>query len=214
MPRISTAKTRLTDAAMEMIWENSYGATSVDAICDKAGVKKGSFYYFFKSKSDLAAAALEADWSKHQAEFDLMFSPTVPPLDRLKHYLDFNYRKMAELQIKCGAVLGCALSSLGSEVCTQDTVLLQKVHELLDRKLTYLNRPFARPIPSDRLMRPMPMRKRNRCSYSSRAPSPRPASKTTWRCCAIFTRRRWTCSAGKKPSPTLNSLFFTQTIDD
>ena len=137
MPRISTAKTRLTDAAMEMIWENSYGATSVDAICDKAGVKKGSFYYFFKSKSDLAAAALDADWGKHQAEFDAMFSPTIPPLDRLKRYFDFNYRKMAELQIKCGAVLGCALSSLGSEVCTQDTVLLQKIHELLDRKLTY-----------------------------------------------------------------------------
>jgi TetR/AcrR family transcriptional regulator, transcriptional repressor for nem operon len=137
MPRISTAKLRLTDAAMDMIWENSYGATSVDAICERAGVKKGSFYYFFKSKSDLAADALEAYWGKHRAEFDSMFSSTVPPLERFKHYFEFNYKVMAELQRKCGSVLGCPLSSLGSEVCTQDTVLLHKIQELLDRKLTY-----------------------------------------------------------------------------
>ena len=138
MPRISTAKQRLTDAAMDLIWENSYGATSVDAICDRAGVKNGSFYYFFKSKSDLAVAALDDFWDKHRAEFDSMFSATVPPLERLKRYFDFNYRTMAELQIKCGAVLGCPLTSLGSEICGQDTVLLHKIHQLLDRKLTYL----------------------------------------------------------------------------
>lgn len=137
MPRISTAKERLTDAALEMIWENSYGATSVDAICEKAGVKKGSFYHFFKSKAELAAAALETDWGKHRAEFDAMFSSTVPPLDRLRHYADFTYNKMAQIQRECGAVLGCPLSTLGSEICTQETVLLHKVQELLERKLTY-----------------------------------------------------------------------------
>jgi len=61
MPRVSDMKERLTDAAMDLIWENSYGSTSVDAICERAGAKKGSFYYFFKSKSELAAAALDAD---------------------------------------------------------------------------------------------------------------------------------------------------------
>ena len=75
-------KTRLMDAAMDLIWENSYGTTSVDAICERAGAKKGSFYYFFKSKSELAAAALEADWNKKRAEMDSIFSPTVPPLER------------------------------------------------------------------------------------------------------------------------------------
>ena len=60
-------KERLTDAAMDLIWHNSYGTTSVDAICERAGAKKGSFYYFFKSKSELAAAALEADWNKKKS---------------------------------------------------------------------------------------------------------------------------------------------------
>jgi AcrR family transcriptional regulator len=42
---------------MDLIWENSNGATSVDAICQRAVVRKGSFYYFFKSKSQLAPDA-------------------------------------------------------------------------------------------------------------------------------------------------------------
>ena len=77
------------DAAMDLMWRNSYGTTSVDAICERAGSKKGSFYYFFKSKSELAAAALEADWNKKKSEMDTIFSPTVPPLERLDRYFDF-----------------------------------------------------------------------------------------------------------------------------
>jgi len=138
MGRVSTAKERLTDAAMEMIWENSYGATSVDAICERADVRKGSFYYFFKSKSELAAAALDADWQKHQPMLDSIFSPTVPPLARFGRYFDWVYERLAELQKQCGCVLGCPLFSLGSEVCTQDRVLSEAIQKILDRKLAYL----------------------------------------------------------------------------
>jgi TetR/AcrR family transcriptional repressor of nem operon len=137
MPRVSNAKERLTEAAMDLIWENSYGATSVDAICERAEVKKGSFYYFFKSKSDLAAAALEADWAKRKLELDSIFSPTVPPLERFTRYFDFVYARLVELKKKCGSVLGCPLFSVGSEVSTQDKPLRDTVLAILDRKLKY-----------------------------------------------------------------------------
>jgi TetR/AcrR family transcriptional regulator, transcriptional repressor for nem operon len=137
MPRTSTAKERLTDAALKMIWGNSYGATSVDAICEKAHVKKGSFYYFFKSKSDLAVAALDADWREDRARLDSIFSPTVPPLERLKRYFEFSYEHLLEIKNECGSVLGCPFNTLGSEVCTQDTTLRDKIQEILDRKLSY-----------------------------------------------------------------------------
>src|SRR3982751_6328047 len=112
MPRQSDAEERLMNAAMDLIWGNSYGATSVDAICEKAGAKKGSFYHFFKSKSELAAAALEADWKKRKKDMDAVFSPTVPALDRLARYFDFVHDRLAEVQRKCGSVLGCPLFSL------------------------------------------------------------------------------------------------------
>ena len=138
MPRTSSAKERLTEAALRMIWGQSYGSTSVDAICEQAKVKKGSFYYFFKSKSDLAVAALDADWRRHRAQLDGIFSPTVPPLERLERYFDFNYDRLVEIKNQCGAVLGCPLYALGSEICTQDTVLRSKIQEILDKKVTYL----------------------------------------------------------------------------
>src|SRR5438552_12313036 len=137
MPRVSDMKERLTDAAMELIWENSYGATSVDAICERAGAKKGSFYYFFKSKSELAAAALEADWNKKRAEMDAIFSPTVPPLERFERYFDFVADRLAELQRRCGSILGCPMLSIGCEVSTQDQVVRDTVDRILDRKVKY-----------------------------------------------------------------------------
>src|SRR6201988_5191397 len=137
MPRVSDMKERLTDAAMDLLWENSYGSTSVEDICDRAGAKKGSFYYFFKSKSELAAAALEADWNKKSAEMDRIFSPTVPPLERFDRYFDLVYGRLAEVQKKCGSILGCPFVSVGSEVSTQDQVVRETIDRIMDRKLKY-----------------------------------------------------------------------------
>jgi TetR/AcrR family transcriptional repressor of nem operon len=130
-------KERLMDAAMDLLWQNSYGATSVDAICGRAGAKKGSFYYFFKSKSELAAAALESDWNKKMAQMDSIFSPTVPPLERLERYFDFVHGRLAELQRKCGSILGCPYVSVGSEVSTQDPVVRETIDRIMDRKMKY-----------------------------------------------------------------------------
>src|SRR6201993_1761211 len=137
MPRVSDMKERLTDAAMDLIWHNSYGTTSVDAICERAGAKKGSFYYFFRSKSELAAAALEAEWNKKKSEMDSIFSPTVPPLERFDRYFDFVHDRLAEVQKKCGSILGCPFISVGSEVSTQDQIVRETVDRIMDRKLNY-----------------------------------------------------------------------------
>jgi TetR/AcrR family transcriptional regulator, transcriptional repressor for nem operon len=130
-------KDRLTDAAMDLMWQNSYSAASVDAICERAGAKKGSFYYFFKSKSELAAAALEADWKKKRVEMDSIFSPTVPPLERFDRYFDFVYERLAEVQKKCGSILGCPFMSVGSEVSTQDQIVREAIDRIMDRKLQF-----------------------------------------------------------------------------
>lgn len=137
MPRVSDMKERLTDAALDLMWGNSYGTTSVDAICEQAGAKKGSFYYFFKSKSELTAAALEAEWNKNKANMDALFSPTIPPLERFDRYFDYVHDRLAERQTECGSILGCPLLSIGSEVSTHDKVVRDTVDRILDRKIKY-----------------------------------------------------------------------------
>jgi len=130
-------KERLMEAAMDLMWLNGYGAASVDAICDKAGAKKGSFYYFFKSKSDLTAAALEADWNKKRSQMDSIFSPTIPPLERLDRYFDFVYENLTKVRERCGAILGCPYVSVGSEVSTQDQGVREAIDRIMDRKLQF-----------------------------------------------------------------------------
>jgi TetR/AcrR family transcriptional regulator, transcriptional repressor for nem operon len=130
-------KERLMDSAIDLMWQNSYGAASVDAICERASAKKGSFYYFFKSKSELAAAALEADWNKKKVEMDSIFSPTVPPLERFDRYFDFVYERLTEVRKKCGAILGCPFVSVGGEVSTQDQTVREAIDRIMDRKLRF-----------------------------------------------------------------------------
>src|SRR6266404_7247315 len=102
MGRASDAKERLMDAVLELIWTGSYGSTTIDQICEKAGVKKGSFYYFFDSKADLSVAAIDAGWQSKRPELDAVFSPTIPPLERLQKYCDYSYRFQAEIKAKYG----------------------------------------------------------------------------------------------------------------
>jgi len=139
MGRVSDARERLMKAVRELVWTGSYGSTTIDQICDKAGVKKGSFYYFFDSKADLAVVAIEEDWKHHRTDLDSIFSPTVPPLERLKKYCEFGYRFQTEICKQYGCVLGCPLFSVGAEVCTQEDHRLQKkIQEILEYKRKYL----------------------------------------------------------------------------
>jgi len=138
MPRVSDAKTRLMEAANDLIWESSYGSTSVDAICERAKVKKGSFYYFFESKSELAVEALEADWQSKKPELDSIFSSTTPPLERFERYFKRAYNKQLALQEKNGRVLGCPLFTLGSEISTLEPSIRSKVQSILAQHVKYL----------------------------------------------------------------------------
>jgi TetR/AcrR family transcriptional repressor of nem operon len=138
MGRVSDNRNKLMDAVLELIWTGSYGSTTIDHICDKAGVRKGSFYYYFESKADLALAAIEVQWQALRAECDSIFSPTVEPLQRLRGYFEFGYNFQRKMQQKFGCVLGCPLFALGAEVCTQEHGLQRKIQEILAYKLRYL----------------------------------------------------------------------------
>jgi len=139
MGRTSDANERLMDAALDLIWEESYSSVTIDDICKKADVRKGSFYYFFKSKADLAEAAVERMWVRESKPFmDDMFSPSKSPLERISGYLEHIHTRQKEIREQHGKVLGCPVMSMGTETSTQeiDQVNL-KIRELFARKRRY-----------------------------------------------------------------------------
>ncbi len=143
MSRARTTKERLIEAALSLIWECSYRATSVEAICERAQVKKGSFYHFFTSKADLAVAALEAQWEQRRPNLEAIFSPNTPPLERLERYFAHVLEKQTTLLRERGRVLGCPLMSVGCEISTQDPAIAAKVCELLSRNRAWFEQAVA-----------------------------------------------------------------------
>ena len=49
----------IMDAAQDLILQQGFAATSIDAIIERTGVTKGAFFYHFKSKGALAHALVE-----------------------------------------------------------------------------------------------------------------------------------------------------------
>lgn len=138
MGRTSNAREQLLSVAFDLIWQQSYGSVSVDDICERAKVKKGSFYYFFPSKSDLAVAAYEEHWQRRRPDYDRTFSPLVPPLERIENYCKNVYESQKEKKLKTGRVLGCPFASVGCELSTQDEKIRQKAQEMFVRFSKYI----------------------------------------------------------------------------
>ena len=83
------SKTRFLDAATQLIRTNGYGATTVDHLCESAGLTKGSFFHHFKGKEELALAAARHFADRAEALFThAPFRSLADPLDRLLGYVD------------------------------------------------------------------------------------------------------------------------------
>ena len=136
MGRVSTARERLVQATIDLLWTESYGAVSVDAICEQARVKKGSFYHFFKSKDELVIAALDADWegasrrSTSCSRRRVRRSSDCAPISRA------STERQMELAKKFGRPPGCFYCKLGIEV-SQGTEIGKKVQSIMAAYVAY-----------------------------------------------------------------------------
>jgi len=88
-----TARTRLLDAAVQVIRTKGLSATSVDDLCSAAGVTKGAFFHHFESKHALAVAAAD-HWSETTGVLfaGADYHDHLDPLDRILGYLDLRAR--------------------------------------------------------------------------------------------------------------------------
>lgn len=84
------SRTRLLDAALTQFRTRGYTATTIDHICEAAGVTKGSFFHHFPGKEALAIEA-----TKHWTDVTGSLFATAPyraiedPRERILAYLDF-----------------------------------------------------------------------------------------------------------------------------
>jgi TetR/AcrR family transcriptional repressor of nem operon len=137
MPRQTNSRELLLEAALELFWINGYHATSVDLICEKCGIKKGSFYHHFESKEEMAQAALCLSWESFKVALDAAFSPLLTPLERFRACFRNHRKFQAEMQEKYGFVCGCPLFAFGAEISGSEPALRAKIEDNLNRISKY-----------------------------------------------------------------------------
>jgi TetR/AcrR family transcriptional regulator, transcriptional repressor for nem operon len=84
------SKTKLLDAALQVIRTKGYSATTVDDICNAAGVTKGSFFHHFTSKEELAIEATR-HWNTLTGDLfaNAPYQQMADPRERILAYIDF-----------------------------------------------------------------------------------------------------------------------------
>lgn len=130
MARTTDTRDRLLEAALQLVWQEGVGSASVDDICERAGVHKGSFYHFFKSKSELIVAALEHHWEGAKREFDRIFSPSVAPVERLRNFFEGMLRNQVQKREQAGRVLGCPYMSAVLSCSGEERLIREHVEKI------------------------------------------------------------------------------------
>ena len=90
------SKTKFLQAALQVIRAKGYTATTIEEVCETAGLTKGSFFHHFNSKEELALAA--ADYWTEGAGALFASSPyhaRADALERLLAYVDFRKALLA-----------------------------------------------------------------------------------------------------------------------
>lgn len=68
--RRARTRERLMDAASEVFAENGYAASSLDMICERAGLTRGAFHYNFASREELLLAVMGRDFDATLASLE------------------------------------------------------------------------------------------------------------------------------------------------
>jgi len=85
----SPTRVKLVEAAIRLILQQGFAATGVEQICSAAGVTKGAFFHYFKSKEEIGHAAMEAWASFGMSIYSVVRNDSsTDPLDQLHHLFD------------------------------------------------------------------------------------------------------------------------------
>jgi TetR/AcrR family transcriptional repressor of nem operon len=108
----SLTRQKLLEAAEDLMLSRGYTATSVDQVCEAAGLTKGSFFHYFDGKEDLGKSVAQryyASWQ--QLSQSAPFRQKKDPLQRVFGAIDF-FVEMSRSPAWKGCLLGTFVQEL------------------------------------------------------------------------------------------------------
>lgn len=105
----------LLRCGMELLTEQGFAATGLDAVLKRATIPKGSFYYYFGTKEEFGLEVMDAYDTYFSKKLDRWLTDeTREPLDRLLDFVNDAARGMAKHEFKRGCLVGNLSQELGA----------------------------------------------------------------------------------------------------
>jgi TetR/AcrR family transcriptional regulator, transcriptional repressor for nem operon len=129
MPRDSSqTRARLLDAAEALVLEKGFAASSIDNILERAGLTKGTFFYHFASKAELALALICRYAELEQQLFDTSMARAERlARDPRQQLLIFVGLFQEAARASAGQMPGCLFASYCYEMQLFDVATLEVV---------------------------------------------------------------------------------------
>lgn len=129
---VPETKRKIVDAGMTLMRQRGFNATTVDDICSAAGVTKGGFFYYFKSKDEIAKAAVTYfHEQKSKSYAAAAFRKLTDPLERVFGRLD--YVKESVGGNKHQTTKGCLIGVFAQELAFTHPELREICQEFFTR---------------------------------------------------------------------------------
>lgn len=128
---------RLVTGAREVIYRQGVEATTIAEIAEASDVPVGNVYYYFKTKDELVAAAIDAYAQEGREQLSSIEQQHRTPRARLKALV-----RLLVSQSDRVARYGCPRGSLCSELDKQDNDLARGSAELMRLPVAWMEQQF------------------------------------------------------------------------
>ncbi len=126
----NATRDKLIDIGAELISQQGYNATGINAVLKTCGVPKGSFYHYFSSKEDFGLAVIERFATTYDDTLVALLEDSgTPPLERLKRY----FAAGRDYMQACDHATGCLIGNLGQELSGQSDTFRDALNLVFQR---------------------------------------------------------------------------------
>jgi len=129
-------KFKIVDATVKLLGERGFKGVSVDDILKESHVQKSNFYYHFKSKEDIAIAALEFMLVKVDEDVwqGILQNKSMSPKERLDKLIE----TLIQLFEEKGGKTGDPFGNLVAELSDHHARFREKLNDYFIRYSSYL----------------------------------------------------------------------------
>jgi AcrR family transcriptional regulator len=137
-PAASSGKReRLVESAVALLHQQGVQRTTLAEIAHVADVPVGNVYYYFKTKDELVAAAIEAHLGQIDGALEQISAAHRTPKARLKAFV-----AMVTEQRQLASEFGCPHGTLCTELDKRDDDLAGASTELMKRSIDWVEQQF------------------------------------------------------------------------